>query len=476
MLVGAHGDDVHAQFLRGPGEFRDQGEHADGAGEAGGVGIDLLRAGGDPVAAGGRIIAEGGDDGLLRLQEAEGRPDLLGSHDTAARGVHAEDDGLHGVVLAEFVDFLDETVGGDAIVAGAVGDLAVGEEDGDILLATEIQDLGGDIVGEGDEVKVLHVIHHGKTAEFVHKSLVVKQFVHQPFAEHILREVEFQAVDEPVDVLHGDAAGLGDLAGNGIPEGIDHYLILLTVLIGGSVLDVHFAGGLVFAVADELIVHAHLVQDVLEEDHPSGEAGHLDHAAVVGGHVDLVAGGGEVIGAVGGVLRIGHDGLAALAELGEGVAEFFQVGRAGGGAVRTEEDILDAGIGRRRVNGLDGIPEAHGGDIGITAEGETAQLVIGRLLGDGDLRHVQVQHAFTGQDGLAAAQGGHAADHHEEQEEADQLHHDERADDGQHHFDKFFHLSANNDITHKYKEKSVYLQSYSSKDHGTETVHPQGDP
>ena len=228
--------------------------------------------------------------------------------------------------------------------------------------------------------------------------------------------------------------------------------------------------------ADELVVHAHFVQDVLEEDHPSGETGHLDHAAVVRSHVYLISGRGKVIGAVGGVLRVGDDGLAAPAELGEGVAELLQVGDAGGGSVRTQEDILDAGIGRRRVDGLDGVPEAHGGDIGVTTERKTAQLVVGRLLGDGELRHVQVQHAFAGKDGLAAAQGGHAAHHHEKQEKADQLHQDECADDGQHHFDKLFHLSVNNVITHKYKEKSVYLQSYLSKDHGTETVHPQGDP
>ena len=300
-------------------------------------------------------------------------------------------------------------------------------------------------------MQVLHVFHLGEVAELAHQSFVVKQFIHKSFAEHVLREDQGEIVHKLVELLHGKAAGLRDLAGDGFPKGIHHHLVLLEVLLGGGVLDIHFAGGLVLAVPDQLIVHAHLVQDVLQEDHPPGKARHLDHAAVVGGHVDLVGGGSQVIGPVGRVLQISHDGLAALPELDEGVPEFLQGRGAAGSRIRTQEDILDAGIGRSGVDGLDGVPEAHGGNIGETAEGEPAQLVIHGLLGEGELRHVHIQHAFARQDGLATAQGRHAADHDKEEEKADDLHHEERADHGQHHFDKFFHLSGNNDITYKYK-------------------------
>ena len=164
---------------------------------------------------------------------------------------------------------------------------------------------------------------------------------------------------------------------------------------------------------------------------------------MVGGHVNLVRHRGEVIRAAGGRLGIGHHGLAALAELGEGGAEFLHGGGAAGSGVRPEEDILDTGIGRGGLDGLDGVPEAHGRTAGGHPEHRDARAegVVLRLLSEGELFHVDVQHTFPGQDRLAAAET-HGTDHGEQQEKADELHHDERADHGQHHFDKIFHATV----------------------------------
>ena len=114
---------------------------------------------------------------------------------------------------------------------------------------------------------------------------------------------------------------------------------------------------------------------------------------------------------------------------------------AAGSGVRAEEDILDAGIGRGGLDGLHGVPEAHGRAAGGHPEQRDtrAEGLVHRLLAQGELLHVDVQHAFAREDRLAAAEA-HRADHREQQEKADELHHDERADHGQHHFDKIFHL------------------------------------
>jgi hypothetical protein len=71
-----------------------------------------------------------------------------------------------------------------------------------------------------------------------------------------------------------------------------------------------------------------------------------------------------------------------------------------------------------------------------------AEGIIDGLFTELELRHIDIQHAFPGQDGLAASEGSHTADHHEKEEEADDLHHDERANHGQHHFDKLFHIEG----------------------------------
>ena len=114
---------------------------------------------------------------------------------------------------------------------------------------------------------------------------------------HILGEGQGKVVNEEVERVQTDAPGLGGLSGDVLPDGIDHYLVLLHVLRAGSVLDVHLSGALVLAVAYELVVDSKLVEQVLEEDHPAAYAEHEGIATVMAGGVNLVGNGSQIIAA-----------------------------------------------------------------------------------------------------------------------------------------------------------------------------------
>ena len=162
---------------------------------------------------------------------------------------------------------------------------------------------------------------------------------------------------------------------------------------------------------------------------------------MVGGHINLVGGGGQIVGTVGRRFGVGNHGLSAFPELGQGHAELFYVGHSGDEVIGPQEDILDAGVRGGHVDGLDGVPNTQGGDH-AHAEGRHdtgGHGVLLGLFGQGEIGHVDIQHAVLGEGGLAAAcsQGAAEEDHHKD--EANQTNHDEAADHGQHSLHKLFH-------------------------------------
>ena len=195
--------------------------------------------------------------------------------------------------------------------------------------------------------------------------------------------------------------------------------------------------------ADQLHVDAELVQDVLEEDHLAADAVEQGGDAVVGGHIDLVRHGGEVVATRGHVVHIGDDRLATLPEMLQRSTELVDVSHDGGRVFRLEEDILDIGILCRGIDGADGIPDADRGGLGALqgSHGGHGQF-LGGLLGEGDLTHVDLQDRVLGDGRGAAAGGSHRTDETEEEEETDDTQDKEAADDGQNHFYKILHVTA----------------------------------
>ena len=125
------------------------------AGDGVGLGEDAVAIGGNPVAAGRRIVAHRDDDRLLGLQRDDFPQEHLGGVGAAAGAVDAQDDGLHVVVLAQFAQLGRETVAADVGgVAVAVDDLAFQVEDRDDVVAAA---LAGQARGPGGVDIIAHV-------------------------------------------------------------------------------------------------------------------------------------------------------------------------------------------------------------------------------------------------------------------------------------------------------------------------------
>ena len=82
-------------------------EDPDGAGQRRRLGHNLVGGARDVVAPRSRIVAHRDDDRLDRLQVGDGLPDLFRQIRVAARGVDAEDDGLHLILFRQVAQVAD---------------------------------------------------------------------------------------------------------------------------------------------------------------------------------------------------------------------------------------------------------------------------------------------------------------------------------------------------------------------------------
>ena len=439
VLVGTHGLYPHANLFGDVGELGEHGEYADGAGDGGGIGINLLASVGNPVSAGSGIIAERGHQRLLLLKKIQRGTDFFRRRYAAAGRVHAEHDGLHAFVLPDLVDNLYETVSGHvAVVFLPVHDVTIGIQDSHIAATGKSGRAAGHIIGEGDEHQLLAVIHPGQGAESSDQVLMVDQFVHQAGLQVILRQIEGKIVHQGVEIFQGQPTGLGNGTAHFLPGRIHHHLILFPVFGGSGGFDEHFSGALVFAVTDQLHVHAQLIQYILQENHLGGDAYQLGCAAVMGTHINLVGHRGEVEGSVGGVLHVCHHGFSAFSEGRKGGAEFLGVGHPQGSLVGTEKNVLDAGILGRGADGYHGIAEPYEGSHIETHRHHIGGRCVLALLSHHEGAHIQIQHPVFGKGRLTQPSHGADEENHQKQE-ADNPEDKIAADHGKHSLDKIFH-------------------------------------
>ena len=118
------------------------------------------------------------------------------------------------------------------------------------------------------------------------------------------------------------------------------------------------------------------------------------------GSVDLVGNGGKIIAAGGKSFTIDDHRLAALAEIGECLAEFLQVGQTAGGVVGLEVDVFDTRVFGSLVDGIDSIQEANAGDRRSVLKGRNRaeRIVFPGLLRESEGGHIHYQDPFFRQD------------------------------------------------------------------------------
>ena len=186
-------------------------KHADGAGEGGGIGKDVVALGRNPVTARSGVVAHRDDDGLHFLGQIKLATDDGRSYGTATRRVDAQHDGFHVLVFTRFADGLAEVLGIDVggFIALAVEDLPRGVDDGHLVLAQALVFVGFGILGVADGVDAL--VASSEAFQLVKHLVFVIQIVDKAIFQGFLRiENGFQVVGDLVELCHADVAALAD--------------------------------------------------------------------------------------------------------------------------------------------------------------------------------------------------------------------------------------------------------------------------
>ena len=437
------GEHAHVcDILEGLAGLRDQPEHADGAGQGGCIGEDLVAAVADPVSAGCGEFAVGCDHG--NLQKVEFVLDLLGSEHAATRGVHAEHQGLDAFVGADLVDFLGETVPRDAGELLAVDDFTIGVEHRDLVFCTEVgEDLGIGIIGEGDEFDIGEIALHRKCGQALLEGVAAEYAIHKAGGQIILGQAEFDVLHQGIQFFERDAAALGDGLANGLPHRIDHTVVLLLILFAGAVAHIHLASGFILSMADELHIEPGLVEQVLEVEGLRAKAHQAAVCTLILRHIDLVGNGIQIETAGAGILGPGDDGLAAETELFQRFAQLSRGRYACAAGIGLEVDELHSGVGGRSLYGLHGFEDAQGNLI--LPLNHCHGVCRHFLLGNGHFRKIDGEHSRAGQRGAALAGGGlgsrtdYAGDDHKHKNVRNQ----DAANHGKKRFEELFHLFGN---------------------------------
>ena len=268
-----HVDDIFHRLA----QIRNHPEHADGTGEGRGVGEYLVAAVGNPVSTRSGIVRVRGDNRFLGTQEIDLILDFVRCGHAAAGGVHAENHRLHGRIVPDLRDERGEAVAGHVGGILAFDNLAIGIDDGNLAIAVVLAGLGLHVVAERNQAHLAEGFFAGQHRQALFQLLTGGKAVHQVEGQEIGRELKFQLADGLVQLLRLDAAPLGDIGRDGFPHGIDQRLVLLQILGRCAVADEHFAGTLVFAMADELNVYAKFIQKILDKNELGAQA--VDHAA-----------------------------------------------------------------------------------------------------------------------------------------------------------------------------------------------------
>jgi len=269
-------------------------DDADGSGQGGGAGHDVVGGHGDVVAPGRGHVGHGYDDGLFLFEALDLAPDEVGMDGGAAGRVNAEHDGRDGVVLSDAGDGAAQRVGAGGAVGGAVVsalsgvDGAGGGDEGEGLeLAPGVADGGARPVELAEAVERDSVDDDAEPFfDVVVELVLVHELVYESGVFGFLGEPGPFVNEAPYPFLghassHGD--GLEPVAVDGIEQGLDG----LAVLVGHSGAQERLDGGLVFSGLEELGLDVELVEYLLEVHDLGEQAGEVEGHA--GGGDDAVA-------------------------------------------------------------------------------------------------------------------------------------------------------------------------------------------
>ena len=121
VLAGGIDAPLDTELLHGADETEAGRRHADGADQAGLVGVDLVGGAGDVVGAGGTQVADHRIDLDVRVLAAQATNlviDIAGLHRTAARTVDPQDDPLGTLILERRAQGRDDIVGTGRLIVG----------------------------------------------------------------------------------------------------------------------------------------------------------------------------------------------------------------------------------------------------------------------------------------------------------------------------------------------------------------------
>src|SRR5271170_196575 len=375
VVAGGHGIRAHAETRVESRDVEFADQHADGASDGAGVRHDFTSRGCDPVAAGGRDVRHGNDDGLDLIGQLDFAANYLAADYRTAAGIHAQHDGFDTAIGASGANIgchgiaaHHRTSAGRA--AGISGNDQAGGVDYGNSAAAVIRD-GGAIAIQRDGIPPAVVI-----LEITLQLIPVAEAVHDFVGDRVTGRKR-AAVQQRFKLRAIHAAGFGGvvqiLIVDAVQQAFDLFLVRgRKLFLGESV-----AGGFEFGDVIELGDDFQLVEGAAEEKRLGHHAANADGR---GGHQpDLLAGAGEIIFGVADsvVTEIADAGFAAFAKGEQVAANFLELAPASfqrGDAHHESGDVRIFGGG---VNGVHVIVQHWNG---VAAEG--AEKIGGALFFD----------------------------------------------------------------------------------------------
>ena len=178
VFVRTCGEDarVEAEFVEQVAVAEVVADDADGADDAGRVGVDFVSGGGDVVRARCANVSDDGIDrqvGAFGLEAFDGAVNGTGLDRRAAAGVDVKDNGFSLRVFEGFFEAGDDVVGVGFVFGG---DHALHGDDGDVFATVR----GGGVTA----VAVFHAEHHEEEEEEVERPEDAEGDFPAPFAPH----------------------------------------------------------------------------------------------------------------------------------------------------------------------------------------------------------------------------------------------------------------------------------------------------
>ncbi len=334
---GAEAVDLDPELLERALERRYHGEHADRARQGGRARENLVRGGGDVVAARRGVGAHGHDHGLTRFAQPLhlAQDELRGEH-AAARTVDAQHHRLDRVVVARLAQEVRRAFAAD--LPGrlmTVEDLARSHHDADPRVGfgfeRTLRSRGGEVLAHADRIERMRVgILAHQALHIVGKLAAALERGHQPALQGELGGIAVHRGERRrrfahvlVERVGSQGARTSDVLTVGVPQRLQPHRALLALARRHIAARELIGETLEGSGAEHVDVHAELVDGILEEHAVVAEAVDIDQSERI--EIDLARLGGEVVLRL--IERVGrdHDALARGAEIAQRRADLLQL-------------------------------------------------------------------------------------------------------------------------------------------------------